>query len=63
MINLFPIIIGLLLILAKDKILDYYDRFNREYSRQLNRKIWATRLMIAGIISIAIGVINFFRTY
>ncbi|MGE5621022.1 MAG: hypothetical protein ACM3U0_00480 [archaeon] len=63
MINLFPIIIGLLLILAKDKILDYYDRFNREYSRHLNRKIWATRLMIAGIISIAIGVINFFRTY
>jgi hypothetical protein len=63
MINLIPIVTGLLIILAKEKILDYYDYFNREYQRQLNRKIWSARLMIAGGISIAIGVINLFRTY
>lgn len=63
MINLIPIVTGLIIILTKENILDYYDYFNREYQRQLNRKIWSTRLMIAGVISIAIGVINFFRTY
>lgn len=44
MINLLPIVTGLLIILAKEKILDYYDYFNREYRRQLNRKIYSVSL-------------------
>lgn len=54
--GIIPIIIGILVLLSQDHLLDYYQKINRKYSQTIDRKILFVRLIIGGTFLIILGI-------
>ena len=53
------IIIGFIVILNIESILDYTDKYNQNNEKPVNRQIMKIRLLTSSIFVIILGIINF----
>ncbi len=60
--GLLPILIGVILILNRERILDYADKLNEKNRVPINRQIMSTRLLVATIFLLLVGVIGLVKS-
>lgn len=55
--GIIPIILGVIIILSNNFLLDYYEKVNIKFGVPVKRKIMFARLMVSAVFLIIIGLI------
>jgi hypothetical protein len=60
-ISFIPILIGVVVILNRGKLLDYFERLNYKNERPVNRQIMSVRLLVTTLVIILIGLLGLLK--
>ena len=54
--GIIPIVLGVIVLLSNDILLNYYEKINLKYGEPIDRKIMFTRLMVGAVLLIIFGL-------